>query len=78
MHHTGAALAKQGYVVLCPDALGFEEREQGNPQKGRNLERFLFLKYVVEGQCMAWKNIHVNVYHKKTHHFECCSLNICC
>ena len=25
--------------------------------KGRNLERFLFLKYVVAGKCMAWKNI---------------------
>ncbi len=57
MHHTGAALAREGYVVLCPDALGFEEREQGYSQKGRNLERFLFLKYVVSGQCMAWKNI---------------------
>jgi dienelactone hydrolase len=57
MHHTGAALAKEGYVVLCPDALGFEEREQGYRQKGRNLERFLFLKYVVDGKCMAWKNI---------------------
>ncbi|MEQ8784869.1 MAG: dienelactone hydrolase family protein [Pirellulaceae bacterium] len=57
MHHTGAALAREGYVVLCPDALGFEEREQGYKQKGRNLERFLFLKYVVAGKCMAWKNI---------------------
>ena len=27
MHHTGAALAKLGYVVLCPDALCFEERQ---------------------------------------------------
>ena len=26
MHHTGAALAREGYVVLCPDALCFEER----------------------------------------------------
>ncbi len=57
MHHTGAALAREGYVVLCPDALGFEEREKGYRQKGRNLERFLFLKYVVSGKCMAWKNI---------------------
>ena len=57
MHHTGAALAKLGYAVLCPDALGFEEREKGYKHKGRNLERFLFLKYVVAGQCMAWKNI---------------------
>lgn len=57
MHHTGAALAKEGYVVFCPDAIGFEDRENGYKQKGRNLERFLFLKYVVAGQCMAWKNI---------------------
>ena len=54
MHHTGAALAKLGYVVLCPDALGFEERETPYRLKGRNLERFLFLKYVVEGKSMAW------------------------
>ena len=57
MHHTGAALAREGYVVLCPDALGFEEREQGYKKKGGDLERFLFLKYVVSGKCMAWKNI---------------------
>ena len=57
MHFTGAALAREGYVVLCPDALGFEEREKGYKLKGRNLERFLFLKYVVDGKCMAWKNI---------------------
>ena len=57
MHHTGVALAKLGYVVFCPDAIGFEDRERGYKQKGRNLERFLFLKYVVAGQCMAWKNI---------------------
>ena len=57
MHHTGAALAREGYVVLCPDAWGFEERETGYEQKGRNLERFLFLKQVVAGRCMAWKNI---------------------
>ena len=27
MHHTGAALARHGFVVICPDALCFEERE---------------------------------------------------
>jgi dienelactone hydrolase len=57
MHHTGLALAKEGYVVLCPDALGFGEREKGYKQKGGALERFLFLKYVVEGKCLAWKHI---------------------
>ena len=57
MHHTGVALAKEGYVVLCPDALGFEDRESPYQLKGGNLERYLFLKYIVSGQCMAWKNI---------------------
>ena len=58
MHHTGVALAKLGYVVLCPDALCFEERQ--DPQKrlrGSAFERFEFLRYTVAGQCMAWKNI---------------------
>ncbi len=58
MHHTGAALAKEGYVVLCPDALCFEERQ--DPDKklaGGQYERFEFLRYVVNGKCMAWKNI---------------------
>lgn len=57
-HHTGAALAKQGYVVLCPDALTFEERQDPTGKlKGGNFERFEFLRYVVGGTCMAWKNI---------------------
>lgn len=54
-HHTGAALAKAGYVVLCPDALCFEERQSDN-LKGGQFERFEFLRYVVAGKCMAWKN----------------------
>ncbi|MDP7206168.1 MAG: alpha/beta hydrolase family protein [Pirellulaceae bacterium] len=57
MHHTGAALAREGYVVLCPDALGFEERAKPYKLQGGNLERYLFLKYVVDGKSMAWKNI---------------------
>lgn len=57
MHHTGAALAREGYVVLCPDALGFEDREKPYRLKGRNLERYLFLDYTLRGKCMAWKNI---------------------
>ena len=58
MHHTGAALAKEGYVVLCPDALCFEERQdpEGKLKRG-NYERFEFLRYIVNGKCMAWKNI---------------------
>ncbi|MBW3542376.1 MAG: dienelactone hydrolase family protein, partial [Planctomycetes bacterium] len=58
MHHTGAALAREGYVVLCPDALCFEDRQdKGGKLKGGNYERFEFLRYVVAGKCMAWKNI---------------------
>jgi dienelactone hydrolase len=56
MHHTGVALAREGYAVLCPDALGFGDRVPGKLH-GANLERFLFLKYVVRGKCLAWKNI---------------------
>ncbi len=58
MHHTGAELAKLGYVVLCPDALCFEERQDPSKQlAGGNFERFEFLRYVVQGQSMAWKNV---------------------
>lgn len=58
MHHTGAALAKEGYVVLCPDALCFEERQDPTGKlKGGRYERFEFLKSVVAGKSMAWKNI---------------------
>lgn len=56
MHHTGVALAREGYVVLCPDALCFEERQHPR-MPGDQFERFEFLRYVVAGKCMAWKNI---------------------
>lgn len=56
MHHTGVALAREGYVVLCPDALCFEERRDSVLQRGA-YERFEFLRYVVSGRCLAWKNI---------------------
>jgi dienelactone hydrolase len=58
MHHTGVALAKLGYVVLCPDALCFEERQDPTGTlKNGNYERFEFLRHVVAGRSMAWKNI---------------------
>ncbi len=57
-HFTGAWLAKEGYVVFCPDALCFEERQDPSGKlKGGDFERFEFLRYVVNGKCMAWKNI---------------------
>ncbi len=58
MHHTGVALVKEGYVVLCPDALCFEERQDpGGKLKNGKYERFMFLEYVLKGQSLAWKNI---------------------
>lgn len=56
MHHTGVALAREGFVVLCPDALCFEERQNTN-LPGDQYERFEFLRYAVSGRCLAWKNI---------------------
>lgn len=57
-HHTGEALAREGYVVLCPDALCFEERQDATGRlQGGEFERFEFLRYLVNGKCMAWKNI---------------------
>jgi len=57
MHHTGVALAREGYAVLCPDAAGFGERNKRGKLNGRNLEHYLFSMYVVQGRCLAWKNI---------------------
>lgn len=56
MHHTGVALVKEGYVVVCPDALCFEERQDGK-LRGGDYERFEFLRHVVSGKCLAWRNI---------------------
>jgi len=58
MHHTGVALVREGYVVLCPDALCFEERQDPTGKlKGGNFERFEFLRQVVRGRSMAWENV---------------------
>jgi dienelactone hydrolase len=58
MQHTGVALAKEGYVVLCPDALCFEDRQDPTGKlKGGQYERFEFLRELVAGRSMAWQNI---------------------
>ncbi len=55
-HHTAVALVRDGYIVLCPDALCFEERR--DPElAGGDYERFEFLRYLVSGKCLAWRNI---------------------
>ena len=56
IHHTGVALAKLGYVTLCPDAMCFGER-QNKQLRGGDYERFEFLRYVVSGKSLIWKNI---------------------
>lgn len=57
-HHTGVALVREGYVVLCPDAECFEERQDASGRlKGGDYERHVFLRHLVNGQCMAWRNI---------------------
>ncbi|MBS3776801.1 MAG: dienelactone hydrolase family protein [Bacteroidales bacterium] len=58
MHHTGVSLVREGYVVLCPDALCFEERQDPTGKlDGGKYERFEFLREVVRGRSLAWKNI---------------------
>ena len=58
MHHTAVSLVREGYVVICPDALCFEERQDPTGKlKGGDYERFEFLRQVVIGRSMAWKNV---------------------
>lgn len=42
--------------MLCPDALCFKERRSPHLAKG-DFERFEFLRHVVAGRSLAWKNI---------------------
>jgi len=58
MHHTAVALVREGYVVLCPDSLCFEERQDPTGKlKLGDYERFEFLYHVVRGRSLAWKDI---------------------
>ena len=58
MHHTAVALVKEGYVVLCPDSLCFEERQDPTGKlKDGDYERFEFLREVVRGRCLAWRDV---------------------
>jgi dienelactone hydrolase len=58
MHHTAVALVREGYVVLCPDSLCFEERQDptGILKRG-DYERFEFLYQLERGRSLAWKDI---------------------
>ncbi len=58
MHHTAVALAREGYVVVCPDAVCFGERQDPTGKlKGGDYERFEFLRQVVQGRSLAWVNV---------------------
>ncbi len=62
MYHYGVELANQGYVVIAPDLLCFEDRIPNNFNKGRDehkmYERFMFCKYINEGSCLQTKYLH--------------------
>ncbi len=62
MYHYGLDLCLKGYVVLCPDHLGFEDRRPqeykrigNNNLQEANYERFLFCKYILEGSTLQAK-----------------------
>jgi len=62
MHHYGVELCRQGYVVLCPDHLGFEERyvpktlaRKDTASKGREQEALLFADCLLNGSSLTAK-----------------------
>ena len=62
MYHYGLDLCLRGYVVLCPDHLGFEDRRPPEYQRvankdldGMNYERLLFCKYILNGSSLQAK-----------------------
>jgi len=62
MQHYGLELCLRGYVVLCPDHLGFEDRRPpaaaraDNPNlEGQRYERLLFCEYLLRGGSLQAK-----------------------
>lgn len=62
MYHYGLDLCLRGFVVLCPDHLGFEDRRPPEYERHENTymqdggyERFLFCKYINEGTTLQAK-----------------------
>lgn len=56
----GLELFQRGFVVLCPDHLGFEERRQKKLRgrqtlEGARYEQFLFLETILRGESLAAK-----------------------
>ncbi|NLM11268.1 MAG: prolyl oligopeptidase family serine peptidase [Clostridiaceae bacterium] len=62
MYHYGLDLCLRGFVVLCPDHLGFEDRRPPEYQRkenphidGEGYERILFFKYLSYGSSLQAK-----------------------
>ena len=56
MYSYGRELCLRGYVVLCPDHLCFEDR-QDEKLEGMWYERFMFMKYLLTGSTLQTKYI---------------------
>lgn len=61
-YHYGLDLCLRGYVVLCPDHLGFEDRRppefkrfENNYLEGSNYERHIFCNYILKGSSLQAK-----------------------
>lgn len=54
-------LCSHGYVVICPDHTGFEERREhlsdGTLMDGRDNERWLFIDLLLHGRTLLGKNL---------------------
>lgn len=62
VNHYGLDLCLRGYVVFCPDHLGFEERRPAERERAENThlegggyERLLFCKYILHGSSLQAK-----------------------
>jgi len=59
MYHYGLELCRRGYIVLCPDLPGFEDRRppeyrraEGTAPDGGDYERFLATRLLLEGSSL--------------------------
>lgn len=64
MYHYGAELCARGFVILCPDNLGFEERapreidrREGTRPRDREYEAFLFADQILKGSSLTAKYV---------------------
>lgn len=62
MYHYGLQLCERGYVVICPDHLGFEDRrpaeylrKENGVLEGSQYERLLLCRYITHGSTLQAK-----------------------